>query len=223
MWGPQSVLLLLLLALLSLTQFSGTAALGLSSRLKVHSKVSGIQRLYSSPAESSEASAPVSSAPAEPQSKGFGTKKNPKDSEVVEKDAGTKTYESQSKRGVPEYNVWLRPLNGTEEEWVPVGSMTIPRNVPVANAVFEVEEELLKGTFKLYPKLKAFVSVRGDSKIFQYGYTLKAFPDEPIKPLERPDPNKDKGGNFFSNWLSTITNPIDTSSLSNNAEITIKQ
>lgn len=31
-----------------------------------------------------------------------------------EKDAGTKTYESMAKRGVPEYSIFLRPLNGSE-------------------------------------------------------------------------------------------------------------
>lgn len=58
-----------------------------------------------------------------PTTKGFGA---PKQKVVVteeEKDAGTKTYEAQSKRGVPEYNIFMRPLNGTEGEWVPVGSM----------------------------------------------------------------------------------------------------
>ena len=33
---------------------------------------------------------------------------------VEEKDEGTKTYESMAKRGVPEYNIFLRPANGTE-------------------------------------------------------------------------------------------------------------
>jgi len=161
--------------------------------------------------------------PAAPASKGFGTKKA-KEEVVAEIDEGTKTYQSQAKRGVPEYNIWLRPTNGTEDEWVPVGSMTIPRNVKVEKAVFEVEKELLQGTFKLYPKLKAFSTVRGeDPLLFEYGYTLKAFPDEPIKLLQRDDPAQAGGGNFLTNWLTSITNPIDTSSLSNNPEIKLKQ
>jgi hypothetical protein len=103
--------------------------------------------------------------------------------------------------------------------------MTIPRNVKVEKAVFEVEGELLKGTFKLYPKLKAFSTNRGGdpATLFEYGFTLKAFPDEPIQLIKREDPAKDAGGNFFSSWLSSITNPIDTTSLSNNVEITLKQ
>lgn len=214
----QSSVAYVLLFIVSLFLVPKTTAFGLSSRLSTR-QVASNSRLYltTPPAETNE-------PPAVTQSKGFGTKKAPKETEVVEKDAGTKTYESQAKRGVPEYNIWLRPINGSDAEWVPVGSMTIPRNVQVEKAVFEVEQDLLKGTFKLYPKLKAFVSVRGDDKIFEYGYTLKAFPDEPIKPLKRPDPTKEnqKGG-FLANWLSSITNPIDTSSLSNNVEITLKQ
>ena len=59
-------------------------------------------------------------------------------------------------------------------EWVPVGSMTIPRDTPPAKAIYEVEEELLKGAFKLYPKLKAFYEVRADkTDVFEYGHCLK--------------------------------------------------
>lgn len=53
--------------------------------------------------------------------------------------------------------------------------MTIPRDTPVGKAIFEVEAELLKGAFKLYPKLKAFYDVRGENKegMFEYGHCLK--------------------------------------------------
>ena len=51
---------------------------------------------------------------------------------------------------------------------------------------------MLKGTFKLYPKLKAFYDVRKEedkSKAFEYGYVLKQFPDEQITGrLARPLP-----------------------------------
>lgn len=118
---------------------------------------------------------------------------------MEEKDAGTLTYEKQAKRGVPEYNIFLRPLNGTEAEWVPVGSMTIPRDTSVSKAVFEVEKELLKGTFKLYPKLKAFADVRkNEDNLFEYGYCLKAFPDEEIKIIKKE--TNEKNTNFFTNW-----------------------
>ena len=81
------------------------------------------QVLYSTP----EVPPPVAAAvPAAPATKGFGAAKVKVDPAVAaeaEKDAGTKTYDIQAKRGVPEYNIFLRPVNGTEVEWVPVGSM----------------------------------------------------------------------------------------------------
>jgi len=157
----------------------------------------------------------------EKSSKGFAA---PKPKVVVEtdKDAGTLTYENQAKRGVPEYNIFLRPTNGTNEEWVPVGSMTIPRDVKPSKAIFDVEEELLKGTFKLYPKLKAFYEFRSDKvNVFEYGYCLKAFPDESITIAERATTNNQ--GNFLTNWFGKLTNPIDNSELKNKGDIYLKQ
>eukprot|EP01040_Poterioochromonas_malhamensis_P019139 gene19139-22539_t len=76
------------------------------------------------------------------RTKGFG-KAKPKETEV-EKDIGSITYDNQAKKGVPEYNIFIRPSNGTETEWISVGSMTIPRDVSIAKAVYEAEEELVK-------------------------------------------------------------------------------
>lgn len=190
-------------------------------------------------AESNSPEDSLQETESKPASKGFGAKKV----EIpVEKDAGTITYENQAKRGVPEYNIFIRPTNGTDTEWVPVGSMTIPRDTKVAKAVFEVEQELLKGTFKLYPKLKKFYDIRqGKEGIFEYGYCLKAFPDEPIQIVVKEDSSANR--NFFTNWyivklsslifsnmiqclifrLGKITNPIDTSELKNPGEMTLKQ
>mmetsp|Transcript_26458 Transcript_26458/g.26708 ORF Transcript_26458/g.26708 Transcript_26458/m.26708 type:complete len:210 (+) Transcript_26458:95-724(+) len=156
--------------------------------------------------------------------KGFG-KAKPSTTPEDKKDAGTMTYEAQAKRGVPEYNIFLRPSNGTDGEWIPAGSMTIPRDTNPSKAILEVEKELLKGTFKLYPKLKAFYDVRADmdkASTFEYGYVLKAFPDEEITPVKREDETAG-GSNFVMNWIGKLTNPIDNSNLNNKGEITIKQ
>ena len=72
--------------------------------------------------------------------KGFGTKKVVEATEEVEDSAGDRTYASQAKRGVPEYNVFIRTEGGGDEEWVPVGSMTIPRDTLPSKAIFEVED-----------------------------------------------------------------------------------
>lgn len=157
----------------------------------------------------------------EPVTKGFG---KPKPKVEVEKDAGTLQYEKQAGRGVPEYNIFLRPSGGSEVEWVPVGSMTIPRDVKVSKAVYEVEAELLKGTFKLFPKLKLYYQTKSEetkANAFEYGYILKQFPDEEIKVIIR-DEDKASKKNFFSNWLERLTNPIDTTDIKNPGQITLK-
>lgn len=117
---------------------------------------------------------------------------------------------------------------------------TIPRDTKVSTAVFEVESEMLKGTFKLYPKLKAFYELRADKEnAFEYGCCLKAFPDEPITILTKEAP---QSRNFFTNWyvfyksifihlvmtlsfprLNQVTSPMDTSSLESKGTITLKQ
>jgi len=101
--------------------------------------------------------------------------------------------------------------------------MTIPRDTKVSKAVFEVEGELLKGTFKLYPKLKAFSDTRNNKEgLFEYGYCMKAFPDEPIQIIKKED-TTNNDGNFFSNWLNKLTSPIDTDDLKNKGQMTLKQ
>ena len=69
----------------------------------------------------------------------------------------------------------------------------------MSKAIYDVEEELLKGTFKLYPKMKPFYDLKADkSSVFEYGYCLKAFPDEPI--IIATKEVAAEAGNFFSNW-----------------------
>ena len=48
------------------------------------------------------------SSPAPDATKGFGKPLEKKSDEPVEKDAGTMTYEAQQRRGIPEYNIFMR-------------------------------------------------------------------------------------------------------------------
>ena len=106
-----SVVVAMLLAL----AVTRTSAFTTKSRVFQTVSIRPLTSIYSSTEDSSGSSI-------EGTKKGFG-KPKPKEEVVEEKDAGTKTYEVQSKRGVPEYNIFLRPKNGSEAEWVPVGSM----------------------------------------------------------------------------------------------------
>ena len=47
-------------------------------------------------------------SPAPDATKGFGKPLEKKSDEPVEKDAGTMTYEAQQRRGIPEYNIFMR-------------------------------------------------------------------------------------------------------------------
>jgi len=92
--------------------------------------------------------------------------------------------------------------NSDKERWLPVGSMTIPRSTKVENALFENEENLLKGALRLFPKMDL-------SGGLEYGYNLKAYPDEPIRIAERPKSEN----NFFMKYIENAMNPLNASGM----------
>jgi hypothetical protein len=189
----------------------------LTSNLLLRRAVSRSFALSNSPSEeasSEKVPEQVSTESSAIKTKGFG---KPIPKEIKPKDVNAELYDKQAKKGVPEYNIFLRPMNGSDTEWLPVGSMTIARDIPIGKAVYDVEQALLNGTFKLYPKLKSFYNTRmkeisnkqqqledNNSQqtsneippIFEYGYCLKAFPDEPIQIIKKEVASK----NFVENW-----------------------
>lgn len=220
----QVLILILVITCVVMVSVNGFRPARMSSFVRTGNQIRALRM----EAESGATAAPA--APSAPASKGFGKAKAVEKADgedVVEMSAGDKTYASQAKRGVPEYNIFIRPKDGGEEEWVPVGSMTIPRDTPVGKAIYDVEGELLKGTFKLYPKLKAFYDVRSEEQkadMWEYGSTLKAFPDEPIVIRTKDDGAAEaEGGNFFTNWVKSITNPVDSSGLNTPGAVTMNQ
>lgn len=132
--------------------------------------------------------------------KGFGPpppKRNPmpKSQKRVQKDSASKAYDDMAAAGIPEYNIFIKP-KGTED-YLPAGVMAVPRSQQVSEAVFEQEENLKNAAFTFYDKLKAFDE-------FEYGYTLKMFPDDPITPIEKRAPSTNPVANFFSGLLSPV-------------------
>ena len=72
------------------------------------------------------------------------------------------------------------------------------------------------------PKLKAYYETRKDKgDCFEYGWCLKAFPDEEIRLVEKEAIQEETG--FFKNWLNRITNPMDTEDLKLKGQMTLKQ
>lgn len=59
-----------------------------------------------------------------------------------------------------------------------------------------------QAAFKFYSKLKEFEE-------FEYGYTLKMFPDDPITPIEVRPPS----GNAFSRFFEGLLSPVNTQSM----------
>ncbi|CEM11905.1 unnamed protein product [Vitrella brassicaformis CCMP3155] len=145
--------------------------------------------------------------------KGFGdkppkpVKKGKKDNDLdPEAQKYAKAYDELAAKGIPEYAVWARPKGLPDEAWVPVGSMAVPRKMKIDDVIYKEEEQMKKGLFKLYPKLKE--SPEGGEAEFEYGYNLRAYPDEPVKVAKKP-----QGGekNEFVQWFESLMNPLDAS------------
>lgn len=95
--------------------------------------------------------------------------------------AASQQYTEMKKSGSPEFNIFVR-IKGDEKNWFPAGSMTVDRSNQIDQAMFQQEEEMLKGVFRLFPKL------RKHQDELEYGHRLKEFNDEPITIAVRPKP-----------------------------------
>merc|ERR1711988_848762 len=143
-----------------------------------------------------------------PDQKSNGVKRA-KSSGQVEREQAASTFDSMKQRGVPEYEVWLRVKGDTSDKnWIPVGSMAVPRTADVqtgvTRAIYESEEQLQSGAFRMFPKLKQYEE-------FEYGFRLVDFPDEEIRVANKEDlvAQNEKSGlvQLFENFL---LNPLNT-------------
>lgn len=114
--------------------------------------------------------------------KGFGPPKSPKKVSKVSdrRAAAAQQLDEMKAKGLPEYEIYLR-VRGSNA-WLPVGAIAVKRSDQINAAIFANEEELQKGAFRLFPRLKK------QTLGFEYGYRLKEFPDEAIKLAEKPAP-----------------------------------
>jgi hypothetical protein len=107
--------------------------------------------------------------------------------------AASKQYNEMKNSGLPEFNVYVR-IQG-QENWFPAGSMTVNRSNQINQALFQQEEELLKGVFRIFPKL------RKNQNQLEYGYRLKEFNDEPISVAVRPTAT---AGNLIQSTIASV-------------------
>ena len=84
-----------------------------------------------------------------------------------------KRYDKLKADGIPDFEVYIR-IQG-KKAWYPVGSIAVKRSDQINQAIFNSQDNLLQGAFRLFPVL------RKHANQLEYGYRLKEFKDEPIQ------------------------------------------
>ena len=112
---------------------------------------------------------------------------------LTERKKAARQYDSMQDRGLPEFNIFIR-VKGLDR-WFPAGSLVVERSNQIDAAIFQQEEQLVKGGGRLFPVLLK----HRDS--LEYGYRLKQFNDEPIRVAVPPKPG-------IPNPVSAITNKV---------------
>mmetsp|Transcript_2700 Transcript_2700/g.4033 ORF Transcript_2700/g.4033 Transcript_2700/m.4033 type:complete len:129 (-) Transcript_2700:125-511(-) len=106
-------------------------------------------------------------------------------------------YENLASSGVPEYNIFVRIKGKDERDWVPAGTMAVPRTEKLSNAIFEQRENLLTGVFRTFPKL--------EGEDLEFGSNLKIYPDEPVKVISP----EEKSSDLIKNWFESLISPLN--------------
>jgi len=152
--------------------------------------------------------------------KGFGDKPaaaRPVSKGQKRRESAATKYDEMAAAGMPQYSVWIRlkdppkmpdydpEVDGTDDEpmpWLPVGSLSVPRSSQVSAAIYEAEDDLLQGAYRLYPNMK-----KEELSNIEYGFQNKEFPDEDIR-LATPEGS---GGIFsgLQDWIGKLTNPMN--------------
>jgi len=156
--------------------------------------------------------------PVSMMAKGFGAPKpapkpkasKPKSTGAVARDQASQDLEKLKAQGNPEYMVLIRevPEGAAPSNWYPVGGMAVPRSssidVALSLAIFQNEDDLLKGAFRNHPFLSK------STHKFEYGYRLKEFPDDPVKVA---DPNAaEPSTNPLVNWFNALDSGLNDGS-----------
>lgn len=131
---------------------------------------------------------------------GFGKTQQKQKTQGAEKRAtAAKQYDKLKSKGLPEFNIYIRIKD--KKNWFPVGSLAVNRTSKINQAIFENEEELRKGAFRLFPVL------RKNQNQLEYGYRLKEYNDEPIQLAEPPHLGS---GNVIQSTVAQVTNRLSS-------------
>jgi len=138
--------------------------------------------------------------------KGFDKNAKPEKKTVsagqIEREKMSNQYDEIAAAGGQEYLIFVRQFGGEDKSWLPCGSIAVPRNAQVSDAIFANEEALKVSIVRTFPKLRGFEAE------FEYGYNLKVFPDDPVEVAMK---QTKVAGPSFGNWLSNLLSPVDTS------------
>jgi hypothetical protein len=129
-------------------------------------------------------------------SSGFGKrvhKEKKQSAGSVKRAEASKQFDDFKSKGLPEYEIYIR-IQG-KKQWFPVGAIAVKRSNQISAAIFDNEEDLRKGAFRLFPVLKK------NQANLEYGYRLKEFKDEPIELAER---SAVKGANAVQQAISQV-------------------
>lgn len=94
-------------------------------------------------------------------------------------------YDQFKNDGTPEFEIYIR-IQG-KKNWFPVGAIAVKRTSQIHAAIFDNEEELQKGAFRIFPILKK------NQGQLEYGYRLKEFKDDPIELAVQPSKSQQAG------------------------------
>jgi hypothetical protein len=140
--------------------------------------------------------------------KGFGApkqkKQKTKSEGQIKREQERSKYDEIAASGGQEYSIFIRQFGGDDQSWLPCGSIAVPRNAQVPDAIFANEAGLKSSIVRTYPKL------RGYENEFEFGYNLKVYPDDPIEVAAKPSSTKTTGPSL-GNWVSTLLSPVDAS------------
>jgi hypothetical protein len=114
----------------------------------------------------------------------------PKSEATQQRDKAAADFDALKNQGSPEYMVLIRelPEGGEPSKWYPVGGIAVPRSssedVALSMAIFQNEDDLLKGAYRSYPFLK-----KSTAK-FEYACASRTlnrlFPMHPTHPTITP-------------------------------------
>uniref|UniRef100_A0A7S3LCM0 Uncharacterized protein n=1 Tax=Amphora coffeiformis TaxID=265554 RepID=A0A7S3LCM0_9STRA len=176
-------------------KISGTSLLVLASALVSTSAFSVTPQLSVSTKSSTTALA----------AKGFGAPKKQtkkKSDGQVKREQESSKYDEIAASGGQQYSVFVRQFGSDDKSWLPCGSIAVPRNAQVSDAIFSNESALKGSIVRMYPKL------RGYETEFEFGFNLKVYPDDPIEVAKKGASGKTEGPSI-GNWISTLLSPVD--------------